>query len=431
DLERNSSYLNWVTPANVVAAINSQDPNAPAGQTYAQTLALGGININDYISNGHNRSAYKGEWQPRLGFSYDIGGDQNLVIFGGAGRAYDRNLYQYLQLEQTKVALSTFNYYFSSSDQPCKGQPCTPWDPSYLDVATLQGLLQGTNAGKEVYLINNDIKVPYSDQFSLGIRNKLGDWNTSASVVRVVSKDGFVFTLGNRYPNGAFWANGGQPWGDPIPGFGTLTIGNSGIESRSTQVLLYAEKPYTQESGWGATIAYTHTNANQNRDIGGGPYSYDQATIGDYPFILSNFAPKHRLVATAVVDVPWGITLSGKLTLATPTPIDGFINYAYPTTAPNGANNLPAGGIPSGGKHFLIGGPIFGYRDIDFAAIKNIHIAGDVFWYLRLDIINAFNYKNYSDVISTYPTFYPLAYSTTGNITGVPRTFKFSMGVRW
>ena len=29
------------------------------------------------------------------------------MIFGGAGRAYDRTLYDYLQLEQTKFALAT------------------------------------------------------------------------------------------------------------------------------------------------------------------------------------------------------------------------------------------------------------------------------------------------------------------------------------
>ena len=437
DMERNSSYLNWVTPANIVAAFNApypaQDPSLPQptpGETYADALRLGGIDINDYISNGNNRSPKKNEWQPRLGFSYDIGGDQKHVIFGGAGRAYDRDLYNYLQLEQTKFALSEPTYYFSGPNQVCEGAPCTPWDPSFLTVSNLQALLQGSTAGQEIDVINNDLKVPYSDQFSLGIRNKLGDWNTSATVVRVVSKDGFVFTLGNRYANGAFWANGGQPWGEGVPGFGSLIVGNNGIETRSTQLLLYAEKPYTAESGWGATIAYTHTNADNNRDITQ-HYAFDQATIQDYAFITSNAAPKHRLVATAVVDVPWGITLSGKLTLATPTPFAGFINYTYPDTAPNGANNLPVAAIPSGGKRFLIGGPIFGYRDIDFAAIKNIRISDSVYWYLRLDVINAFNYKNLIDVNTTYPTFYPLAYNPTGNITGVPRTFKFSMGVRW
>src|SRR3984885_3076129 len=83
DYEKNLGYLDFVTPANVVAALNGPDPNAPAGQTYAQTLAKGGININDYISNGQNRSAYKGEFQPRLGFSLDLNADQRHVVFGG------------------------------------------------------------------------------------------------------------------------------------------------------------------------------------------------------------------------------------------------------------------------------------------------------------------------------------------------------------
>ena len=432
DMEHNNSYLNWVTPANVVAAFQAQDPNAPAGQTYAQSLALGGVNSNDYNSNGHNRSPKKDEWQPRLGFSYDLNGDQQHVVFGGVGRSYDRNLYDYLQLEQTKFALDQFTFNFSGPGQPCLSAPCTPWDPKYLDLANLQALVQGTNEGKEVDMINNDIKVPYSDQFSLGMRNRLGDWNTSATVARVISKDGFAFTLGNRYPNGAFWMNGGQPWGNGIPGFGSLIIGNSGIETRSTQVLLYAEKPYTRESGWGVTVAYTYTNAHQNRDINE-HYSFDEATIQDYPFILSNSAPKHRLVATGVVDIPWDITLSAKLTLATPTPLNDLACYG--ATFPNGSGCIPAAAIPSGGKRFMIGGPIWGYRDIDFSAIKNIRITDSVNWYLRLDILNAFNYKNYINTTGNWGSngvYNPMfAYNTTGDITGVPRTFKFTMGVRW
>src|SRR3546814_3864326 len=78
DYESTPSYLDFVTPANVIAAFNSQDPNAPAGQTYAQSLAKGGIDVNDYISTGHNRSGYKGEWQPRLCLSYDIDADQEI-----------------------------------------------------------------------------------------------------------------------------------------------------------------------------------------------------------------------------------------------------------------------------------------------------------------------------------------------------------------
>ncbi len=108
----------------------------------------------------------------------------------------------------------------------------------------------------------------------------------------------------------------------------------------------------------------------QNRDITQ-HYAFDQETIGDYPFITSNAAPKHRLVTTGSIDGPWEFTYGAKLTLATPIPYDGFINYNYPATAPNGANNLPAAGIPAG-QRFLFGGPIFGYRSLDLQATKNV-----------------------------------------------------------
>ncbi|MDE2307116.1 MAG: TonB-dependent receptor, partial [Xanthomonadaceae bacterium] len=248
DYEETPSYLNFVTPANVIAAFNSQDPNAPAGQTYAQSLAKGGVNVNDYVSTGNNRSAPKNNFAPRLGFSYDLNGDEDHVIFGGIGRSYDRNLYEALQVEQTKSALSQPTIQFNTPLKPCTVgiNSCYAWNPAYLDIANLQALVAGTNTGKEVDLVNNHIKTPYSDQFSIGMRNKIGDWNTSAAIARINSYDGLVYTLGNRYPDGSFWKNGSQPWGNGIPGFGSLIIGNNGLETRTTQVLLSAEKPYTK-----------------------------------------------------------------------------------------------------------------------------------------------------------------------------------------
>src|SRR6185436_6238808 len=111
------------------------------------------------------------------------------------------------------------------------------------------------------------------------------------------------------------------PFGNTLPGFGQLIIGNNGVETRSTQLLLSLEKPYTEESRWGTTFAYTYTKAKQNRKVGE-VYSFDEATIGDYPFILSDAASKHRFVATSTARGPWGLTVAGKLTLATPLPIN-------------------------------------------------------------------------------------------------------------
>ncbi|TLY71037.1 MAG: TonB-dependent receptor [Gammaproteobacteria bacterium] len=352
DYERTPSYLDHVTPANVLAALNSPHPAAQAtfpGQTYAQTLAKGGININDYISNGNNRSPVKDEIQPRFGVAYDLNADQQHVVFGGAGRAYDRDLYDYLQLEETKSALPTLEVNFNVPDHPCNPQTsskCFNWDPKYLNgLQNLQSLVTATNQLAEVDMLNNHLKVPYSDQFSIGMRNRVGDWNTSATVARILSHDGFVFTLGNRYPNGTFFDMSGGNQFNPqnaVPGFGNLIIGNNGIETRTTEFLLSAEKLYTGESHWGATFAYTYTMAKQNRDTNA-HYAFDAETIQQYPFILSNAVARHRFVATGTFTGPWGTTLAGKLTLATPIPNNDVANVSI--IFPNGSNATPVAGM--------------------------------------------------------------------------------------
>ncbi len=435
DYERNPAYLDFVTPANVVAAFNSQDPNGPAGQTYAQSLALGGIDINDYISTGNNRKAFDGAWQPRLGFSYDLGADEQHVLHGGAGRAYDRDLFDYLQLEVTKAALPQITVNFRD---PATGQcyrdanPCYDWDPNLLNgLPNLQALVGATsNTGVEVDLLNNKLKAPYSDQFSFGMSNQVGDWLTDATITRVLSYDGFAFTLGNRYPDGSFFQNGGQPWGNGVPGFGSLILGNNGIETRTTQVLLSAQKPYTKASGWGASVAYTWTQARQNRDIGE-HYSFDEATIGDYPFIRSNAAPRHRLVLTGSYDTFWDITLGGKVTLATPETGNSTRSLDGPY-AVGESSSVPASATPGGNGRFLLGGKVFGYRSVDLQATKDFKLPGDVTVYARLDIINVFDFENFDTINYTNADGKLIAsYNETGEITGVPRTVKVEMGVRF
>ncbi len=430
DIEKNDSYLDFVTPQFFVDALNTViDP--ASGLTYGQSLGLSSdpntaININDYLSNGHNRKAYDKEFQPRLGFSYDINADQHWVVFGGAGRSYDRNLYDYLQVEQTKFALATTEMRFNTPDHPCApSDSCIAWDPVYAsDPNALPALLAGT-AG-EVDLINNDIKVPYSDQFSLGIRNRLGDWNTSAAVTRIDSKDGFVFTLGNRYPNGDFWQNRSQPWGNSPPGLaGALLIGNSGIETKSTQVLLSAEKPYTDESKWGATFSYTFTDATQNRDINE-HYSFDQVSISQYPFIVSNSVAKHRFVATGTYGGPWGLTFAGKFTWSTPIPTNIITCLNDPDVFANGAPCTAVG---------YTARDTTGYEALDLQVTKDFVVHDVTSFYLRFDFLNVTNHHNLVDYTSDPAGANGLitggVLNPTGNITGYPRTVRGTFGIKF
>lgn len=443
DYEETPSYLNFVTPANVVSALNSPDPNAP-GQTYAQTLANGGININDYISTGNNRKAQKNEIQPRLGFSDDIFGDEAHVVFGGIGRSYNRNLYEALQVEQTKSALSQPTLNFNTPDVPCTVgiNSCFAWDPAYFNIPNLQSLVSGTNLGKEVDMVNNNIKTPYSDQISIGMRNRIGDWNTSVALARVKSFDGLYYHLGNRYPNGDFWQDGSQPWNNGVPGFGSLIIADNGLTTKTEQLLLSANKPYTKESGWGASIAYTYSHAlyNHNNNNPDDQYAFDYESAGNYPFIAGD-VPKHRLVVTGSLDGPWGFLFGAKLTLATTTPDLGqaFLGYPISNVDHDGISGAGARAVsifPPGEGRFLVGGKIFGYRDIDLQATKNFNIHEGISAYVRVDVINLFNWNNYVDYITDYGSNgqlnkTPVIYNPTGNITGYPRTLRVSMGLKF
>ncbi len=92
--------------------------------------------------------------------------------------------------------------------------------------------------------------------------------------------------------------------------------------------------------------------------------------------------------------------------------------------------------VPPGNGRFLIGGKIYGDRDIDFQATKNFKVYGGLNAYVRIDLLNVFNWNNYVDYIENYGSSNgvlnktPVIYNPTGDITGYPRTVaKLSMGI--
>ncbi len=315
------------------------------------------------------------------------------MIFGGAGRAYDRTLYDYLQLEQTKFALATSELRFNTTDHPCApSASCVAWDPVYAqDPDAILALFNGM-AG-EVNLINNELDVPYSDQFSLGMRNRLADWNTSIAVTRIESKDGFVFTLGNRYPNGDFWQNRSQPWGNSPPGLaGALIIGNSGIETESTQVLLSAEKPFTEDSKWGATFSYTYTDADQNRDINE-HYAFDGVSIKEYRFIQSNAAAEHRVRGHRHVCGTVGPDFRRQAHL-----VDAPAAQPHPLSRAPGALRRTARPVTADA---YVAGSSDGYQSLDLQITKDFAVRDVASFYLRFDILNVTNEENLVDYLDT------------------------------
>lgn len=423
DYETTPSWENHVTPAGLVSALQAWPNINNANVDY---------DYNDYISTGNNRKAFKDGWQPRIGFSYDLFADQRHVIFGGAGRAYNRNQFDYLSYEKYRLAFQRYELNFNTPGHTCViGPTCFNYDPSMQDPAVLAALVAGSSNGTEVFLINNDLKTPYSDQFSLGMRNAFGmfghDWNSSVTLLHIRSHDGILFTMGNRYPNGEFRNNpaldwGGQPWGEQLPGWGRFFLGDNAVETRMNSLLLSLEKPYTRESGWGTTFAYTYNDAEENRS-NSDQFSFDYPNLDGVEFTDALGVSKHRLVATGIADF-WGLTASGKLTLASPKAVEAI--NCYEVTA-------------EGNCYFDPFRPdeTIAYKQFDLALQKEFDTGSDLKMRIRGDLLNVFNWRNYDP--GQYANWRgwnggadPMFGERTGDgIERPTRTFKLTFGLSW
>jgi hypothetical protein len=92
--------------------------------------------------------------------------------------------------------------------------------------------------------------------------------------------------------------------------------------------------------------------------------------------------------------------------------------------------------FPPGEGRFLLGGKVFGYRDIDLQATKNFDLSSGLSAYVRFDVINLFNWNNYVDYVTNYGANgqlnrTPVIYNPTGDITGYPRTLRVSVGLKF
>lgn len=417
DFERTPDWLNYKHDPAVVAAVSSANyPN----------LDNANYDINDYISTGTERKTFMGAIQPRIGFSYDLDEDGRFAVFGGYGRSYNRNQFDFIQQElaQGQFAQRTFNFYVPGAVDPrntCTASPtCVAWDPIYLTEAGRQQLIDNApvGAGRELRFINNDLKMPYTDQFSLGVRGRFNLVNAELGYQRIQSRDGFAYLLGNRRPDGNYFpttGNADTPWGFTPAPYGSMLIATNGIKTNADSAYLKLGKIFTQASPWSIDATYTYTKAKENRKFGE-YFALDFPSLEDYPWVVSEGVRKHRLVIAGSVDLPIDMTISGKFQIMSPK----YLQRIYST--PGEPDSRTVSSIETEGN-----GDRWGFRQMDLSVIKyfNVGFPNDEarIWF-RADVINLFNDRNYGGF-----------YSTTGlrnlndyNIDGPVRTIKFSTG---
>ncbi len=357
-----SDMLNdkYVTPAPIAAAIRS-----------FVGFAAAGFNPNDYISTGSNRKPITNMFAPRLGLSYDIYGDHKWVIFGGAGRYYDRTINDDVQLETRRAYAPQVTLQFCSTSVPATAGTCIPWNSSYATQAGLQNLASHYNG--EIYAMNNNTKVPYNDQFDIGLRHQFeGNITASITASEILGHNLFTWVLGDRIDNahgqppvpasqvGQWCQYGNQyscaPWSYNLPGYGNFLISTD--DSKSTYEALYftVDKPYTRSShyGYSGTLTLTDAKADGNST----EFAFDYADPSDTGMHPAPGVDKLRFVGTFIQDLPYGLQLSGELTLASGQPFDSIS-----TTNPGGTVRIiPDGFYPKNGM---------AYQDLDLRLSKD------------------------------------------------------------
>ena len=280
DYESHMLDENYVTPANVVAGLTGKIDSS-------------------YFSNGNQRKPVKDEFQPRLGFTYDLTGENKSIVFGGVGKYYDRLFLNATLDERYRLQYPVYRIEFSTTGADRFGGKTIKWNDSYFTRAGLNGLIASGLTQPEIFLLNNKTKVPYSNMFNLGVRQSLGSWLGSISYNGVRGYHGFTWL--SAAPNGLCCAA-------LVPGFGNIIKSDpEGKRYWYNALFLKMDKPYTTQSRWGATFAWTHGKAQQT---GNDLFSLDFPTAAAYGKHDVPGSERDRITGTGTFGLPWDVRLS-------------------------------------------------------------------------------------------------------------------------
>lgn len=399
DVETNANNNNFVTPPNAVAAL----------QTLGATLSAqpgNFFNPNDYISTGSNRKPYYGAFAPRVGFSYDLHGDQLTVIFGGWGRYFDRTLFRNAAEEELyrNQVVSTFE--FSKDGLPRNGQPTVMFDPKYL---TREGLIAlaatsyGTNG--ELRVTRNDTRPPHTDQASIGVHQKIWKLNTSLTYTHIWGRDQIGYFPANRSTQ--FNAGGFYDYIPLINGFGNVVALSEARATNYDGIYVNVEKPYTSDSPWNVTLAYTMSFSTER----GYAFNFDFPNIAKQPFYPNAGNERHRLVVSGLTDLPFGITGSTLITVGSGVP------YQVIDATRGFGRNLVISNV----------GDTSYFAQVDARLAKTIKVRG-VGVRFQAEVFNLFNKANFGG----YDNFFGPGDTIKNNpnsLAGPPRTFQFGAHV--
>jgi hypothetical protein len=403
DVETNPLNNDYVTPGDVRAAVTE------LATTVAEMNGPDFFRVENYLTDGSQRPIFLGAIQPRVGASFDVFSNQRTVLFAGAGRYFDRTLFNTGVDERFRLQYGVRTFRFSRDGQPRDGQPTIVWDPAYLSADGLQGLIeQGIAPNPEIFLLENDTEPVRSDQFSGGIRQRVAMFDLTATLSHIRSSHGVGFYPANRAATGTrdFL---------PVPGnFGNVLISADDIQTRYTAFYLTAEKAYTDRSRWGLSATYTLSWSK----VKGDTFNFDFASIEATPWTPGDQDERHRLVVGGLVGLPEDFRASTFIQLGTGIPYN--ISDASMGFGENFRFRRNAGRADG----------LIEFKQVDLRLTKALKLTAKSHMTMFVECFNVFDWHNYGG----YDGFIPPAdadpnpkFGQPSRLVGPTRSFQLGL----
>lgn len=354
---------------------------------------------------------------PRGGFAWNVTGNNDLVIRGGAGlyfstAAANQPIDQVLWNGQRVVAASFAN----------DGLPGWINDPTRG--VTADDILNGRVPlpPQAISVIAHDFQMPVALQSMLGFQKQLTD--VVAFDVDLVYNRGW-HEDSQRDPNLFYDPATGFPKnpavaGRPNPAYGPISLKESKGRSDNLQLATSFTRRYRDNFQVGVTYTYMF----YKRDTGAGNAGYGATQMNTFNIMqdwsnASDFQ-RHTFRVNGVWSLPLGMTLAGSMRYGS----------GNPTTINGGADPLGIGTnrvrrdlsiIP---RNSFAGDP---FQTLDLRLSKDFRVAGRLTLTGIAETFNIYNYKRYSyNVLET-----SAAYGTPNGSAGDPFTGQLAVRVSW